>query len=293
MSRRIGSMQPHGRVRVGVIAAVAAATLVGGAMAAHPGFALAGSTPGGTTSPNSLSSVGAPAPGAVPGLSGVTSTGLRGATSTVATTGTAATSTSSSSTSAGSCPLAGQAADKAAVVGSTLAQVSPFASQQLLCVKMRTSTPEDLLLSVTTECSILTQVSTTGTASSSASGTIDVWVTVDGQVVPVDPSQPADKTKNGQVTFCNRDATQNFTDGDSSNSGSDTLTEYLKTKEANGFNWAKLDTGNGIHTIAVYATFIPGSSCTDAAPAANSTTTNCTGEIGNRTLTIEPTKFAQ
>ena len=281
MFRRTGPESQHGRVRVGLIAAFAASTLVGGAFLAHQGFALDGvSTPalGTGALTNGVSSVAAPSTSTVTGTAA----------------GTAKTSSSTSTTSStASCTSTGQAADKAFVSGSTLTAVSPFTNQQLLCVQMRTSTPEDLMLGVTTECSILTQVSTTGSSSSSASGTIDIWVTVDGHVVPVDTTQPANQTTNGQVTFCNRDATQNFTDGDATSSGQDTLTEYLKTKTANAFNWANLDTGNGIHTVQVWATFIPGSSCSDTTPAPSSTTANCTGEIGNRTLEIQPTKFAQ
>ena len=269
MTDRIGTPGQHGRVRIGAIAAFAATSLAAGALLAHQGFAIGGTTPsintGALTGPLSSAT----------GAAGSSSGSVAGASSSGTSSGTSS----------------GMPADKATVSGSQLAAVSPFSNLQLLSVSLRTSTPEDLLLSVTLECSILTQVSTTGTASSSASGTIDVWVTVDGNAVPVVPTDAHDQ-QHGQVTFCNRDATQNFTDGDANGSNQDTLTEYLKTKTANGFNWANLDTGNGIHTVAVWASFRPGSSCTDAAPAANSTTTNCTGEVGNRTLTIQPTKFA-
>ena len=273
---RNGNSGQNGRAHLGWVAAFGAASIVGSALLAHQGFALGAPSLTGTTVSTGVPSLTSPMTGS---STGSTTSGTRTSTS--------------AGTASGTCASTGSAADKATLSGSTLTQVSPFANQQILCTQMKTSTPEDLLISVTLECSILTQVSTTGTSTSSASGTIDVWVTVDGNVVPVDTTQPASLTTNGQVTFCNRDATQSFTDGDATQSGSDTLTEYLKTKQADGFDWAKLDTGNGEHTIAVFATFVPGSSCTDATPAPSSTTTNCTGEIGNRTVTIEPTKFAQ
>ena len=60
---------------------------------------------------------------------------------------------------------------------------------------------------------------------------------------------------------------------------SETISDYLNTREANGFNWASLDSGNGIHTITVKGEF-------------TKTATNGTASaiIGNRTLVVDPTK---
>lgn len=180
-------------------------------------------------------------------------------------------------------------ADKVTVAASNL-QAVPGADTTILTAQMRTSTPEDLILQLTLECSILTQVSTTGTATSSASGTILVWVDIDGHRVPVvslpseknaqKPPTPAD---NGQVTFCNRDAQQSVTDGDSTG-GSDTITEYLNTKEANGFNWAAYNVGNGIHTLTVHASL--------SAVSSNPPGSTASGYVGNRTLVVQPTSLA-
>jgi len=173
-------------------------------------------------------------------------------------------------------------ADKVTTTGSTLQSVPNASDTTLLSTRVKTSTPEDLLLQVTLECSILTSVTTTGTSTSSASGAVDVWVTVDGKRVPVDHTVST-STTNSTVTFCRRDATQTFTDGDSSETGSDTLTEYLNTKDANGFNWVNFDTGGAgqIHTVAVHATLT----------TSTSGTANATGYVGNRTLTVFPTKL--
>jgi len=187
---------------------------------------------------------------------------------------TSSTTTSSSSTSL--------PADKVTTSGSTLQTVPNGSDTTLLSTQVKTSTPEDLLLDVTLECSILTSVTTTGSSSSSASGTINVWVTVDGNRVPVDHTVATSPT-NSTVTFCRRDATQTFTDGDQGTTSGDTLTEYLNTKDANGFNWANFDTGGSgqIHTVAVHATLT----------TSTSGNANATGYVGNRTLTVFPTKL--
>src|SRR2546421_624197 len=79
----------------------------------------------------------------------------------------------------------------------------------------------------------------------------------------------------GKVVFCNRTyarTTSGFTE-------QETISDYLNTREANAFNWASLDSGNGIHTIAVKGEF-------------TKTATNGTASaiIGNRTLVVDPTK---
>lgn len=182
-------------------------------------------------------------------------------------------------------------ADKVTVAASNL-QVVPAGDTVILSAQMRTSTTADLILQLTLECSILTQVSTTGTATSSASGSIRSWVTIDNVPVPVVslPSQqnnqkPPTPADNGQVTFCNRDARQTVTDGDSPGVGSsDTITEYLQTKEANGFNWAAFNIGNGIHTLQVHASL--------AASSSNPPASAASGYVGNRTLVVQPTSLA-
>jgi len=176
----------------------------------------------------------------------------------------------------------GMPADKATATGSTVQVFAPNTDVTLLKAQLKTSTPEDLLLAVTLECSILTQVSTTGTATSSASGEVDVWVEVDGVNVPVD-RHAAD---GGRVTFCRRDATQTVTDGDQGSTSGDTITEYLNTKAAHGFNWAAYNVntfaGTNIHTVTVHATLTTSNTSNASAQAA----------VGNRSLVIEPTKLA-
>ena len=107
--------------------------------------------------------------------------------------------------------------------------------------------------------------------------------------------------------FCDRVNTQNFLDGDSTDvTAADQLTEYQRTKQTNGFNWAAFNVGSGTHTITVKATFCTYSAasttqpptCTTGASTAPSCTTpgdmtTCADAIiGDRTLIINPTSLA-
>src|SRR5207248_127733 len=141
--------------------------------------------------------------------------------------------------------------------GNNVDNVPSGSGTVVLEAHMKTSSTEDLVLQLTMECSIITQVTTTGTDSSTAFGQIRAWITIDGgtspttNVVPVS-TQPT--TDDGKVVFCNRAHTQTFTD---SGMPDDTLTTYLRTRDANAFNWVKLNAGGAgtIHDIKVWADF--------------------------------------
>jgi hypothetical protein len=166
-------------------------------------------------------------------------------------------------------------ADKVTVTGAKPDIVDAGSNVTLLGpVQMRTSTPEDLVFHVTAECSILNHITNTGNDASSSQGQVRVWVEVDGHPVGVVPGHQG-SSDDGKVVFCNRTyarTTSGFTE-------SETISDYLNTREANGFNWASLDTGNGIHTIVVKGEF--------TATATNGT---ASAIIGNRTLVVDPTK---
>lgn len=167
-------------------------------------------------------------------------------------------------------------ADKMTVTASNISVSSPGQNVKLMQAQMRTSTPEDLVLQVTAECSILTTVTTTGnTASSSASGSVEIWLEIDGVRVPVATGD------NGHVTFCNRDF-QRTTSGFVFDNNA-TIKDYEATKSANGFNWAAFNLGNGIHTITVKANLTQTASDNNTAQAV----------VGNRTLTVQPTATGQ
>ncbi|HZS14222.1 MAG TPA: hypothetical protein VFC09_06455 [Candidatus Dormibacteraeota bacterium] len=210
---------------------------------------------------------------------------------------------------------AGLPADKVTVAGSTTDVIGAGQTQTVLSAVMKTSAPEDLVLQLTSECSIVTQVFTSGTASATASGEVDMQVLIDGTPVPIvslpgqNAQKPPSSLDDGRIVFCDRVNTQSFTDEATSNAttGQDMLTEYERTKQTDAFNWAAFNVGAGTHTISVQATFCTFTSPDTTQPPACTTgqasPTSCTvpGDmstcadaiIGNRTFIIDPTSLAQ
>lgn len=189
-----------------------------------------------------------------------------------------------------------QPADKVAASGSTVEEVEPSGTT-LLSTTFRTSSPTDLMMHVTLECSIITEVLNQGGASVAesvghAEGRIRAWLEFDGEIVPInsmsDNPQPANPSSRGEdsdkVTFCNREHRQTLTDTEDGQDGTDTLRTYLRTKAANAFNWVYLNTGNGIHTVELKAEYDEPVEATEGSMAS--------GMVGNRTLIIEPTKMS-
>src|SRR4051812_18647450 len=209
----------------------------------------------------------------------------------------------------------GTPANKAVAAGSTVQDIQPSATgTQIMQATFKTSKPEDLLMSVSLECSIITTVVAPGssTANSSsageAAGTIKVWLTIENQgdassqrIVPItdvssppqDPSQQRPGTDADKVTFCDRDHKVSLKDTESLADGTDELSEYQFTKTANAFNWVRLNAGSGIHVVRTWAQFLP----SDPNDTVNKDATTTAGSesagfVGNRTLVIEPTKLA-
>lgn len=169
----------------------------------------------------------------------------------------------------------GLPADKVSASGSTTEVIGAGEVVTLLSEKIRTSSPADLILSATAECSITTEVTTVGNDSQSAFGQVRMWIEIDGEPVPV-AQNDADA---GRVVFCNRTyqrETSLFDDEDA------TIRTFLETRAANGFNWLRLNTGSGIHLVELKAEFTTQSTDSASALAA----------VGNRTLVVEPTKAA-
>jgi hypothetical protein len=193
----------------------------------------------------------------------------------------------------------GQPADKIAVSGSDVDQVgddTPIIEEQ-----MKVSSPADLILSVTAECSILTELVTNNDQpSSDAFGSVRLRVTIDGTEVPVAADESAaseddandDDNEVGEVTFCNRAYHRDVTDEEDPEDGIDQEHDYIDTRTANAFNWIALDTGtnyddpangNNILDIVVYA---------DYDTETSSDTNIAEAFVGSRTLVIEPGHFA-
>ena len=180
----------------------------------------------------------------------------------------------------------GQPANKVAAVGTQLEQFDD--ATPILTEQLRISSPADLILSLTAECSIITELTTGGEApdASEAAGSVTVWVTIDDTVVPISSTE----NDNGEVVLCNRTYGRSVedTEGDGDVDSED---DYIRTRQANAFNWLALDTGfaydspaNGQNILDVvvwadYETSEVGEAVADA-------------WVGARTLIIEPTHAA-
>ena len=186
-----------------------------------------------------------------------------------------------------------QPADKVVAAGSTIEVIGPNTETTILTSTLRTSKPTDLILAVSMECSIFTGLVTGpstdgGTDSATAAGHIRAWIEIDGQIVPVNSmSEPPQLTPTGgseddKVTFCNRTYSRTVTDSENLLDGQDIEDDYIATKNANAFNWLRLNLGSGVHEIVVKATLLQETAGDATAEAV----------IGNRSLIVEPAKLA-
>jgi len=164
-------------------------------------------------------------------------------------------------------------ADKIGVAGSAIQEVGP-GEKVLLTSTLRNSTPTDLMIQVTSECALWTNITS---PSSEAVASVTVWVTLDGVPVPVtsDPAQGG--PDDGKVVFCNRDFKILAL-----LSPQELIQLCLSSKSANAFNWVAMNVGNGIHTIEVRASLDQRVTGIGFAQAA----------VGKRTLIVEPAKLA-
>jgi hypothetical protein len=166
-------------------------------------------------------------------------------------------------------------ADKVSASGST-SQVFGTGVRLLMSERVKTAKPTDLILGVTAECAITTDVTTVGTDTQGAEGTVRVWITIDGQPVPVSTGD----TGGGRVVFCNRLYERSTQLG--SDDTQDSIRTFMRTRNANGFNWMALNVGSATHTIEVWAELTTDATARSSALAV----------VGNRTLIVEPVKSA-
>lgn len=146
---------------------------------------------------------------------------------------------------------------------------------------IKSSNPSDLILSVSLECALWTEVISSTiddhpegyTSFSRAEARVEVWVEIDGVPVTMGDSD-------GRVTFCDRVQEQEITDIDE-DTGNFTIRQRLETTQANAFNWAVTDVGSGLHHIVVKADI----------EADNTEGAYADGAVGFRTLIVEPTRF--
>jgi hypothetical protein len=189
-------------------------------------------------------------------------------------------------------------ANKAGAAGSDIDAIGE--DQVILSETMKVSSPEDLIIQVTAECSILTALTTNNdNPTSTAFGAVRLRVEVDGREVPVGLNESGaseddaadDDDEIGEVTFCNRAYSRTVTDGEDPADGIDEEDDYIRTRTANAFNWLALDTGvlyddpaNGnniltIELIADYDTDTAGEAIAEAF-------------VGSRTMIIEPSRVS-
>lgn len=176
-----------------------------------------------------------------------------------------------------------QPADKMAVSGSSLEVITApllagasVTTAEILHGQLKTSSPTDLVLSVSMECALWTDITTVGNDNSQAVARVKVWVEIDG--VPVKVSSD-DTTEPGKVVFCDRAyqrTTSSWNDEDAR------IDSYLRTRSAHDFQWIRLNLGSGLHQISVKGELQTSVTGTGMAQAA----------IGKRTLVVEPTKLA-
>lgn len=171
-----------------------------------------------------------------------------------------------------------QPADKMAASGSAVQFSKPGEVVTLLTGHMKTSSPEDAVITVSMECDILTSVTTVGNDDQSAFGQVLAWVEIDGHAVPVASDDNAADA--GQVVFCNR-AHQQTTSGFDVDKNA-TIKTFLQTRSANAFSWTALNLGSGDHTIEL-KTLLTQTATNNAVAQAL---------VGKRTLVVEPVKLA-
>jgi hypothetical protein len=179
-------------------------------------------------------------------------------------------------------------ANKVAAAGSEVEVMGPGEQIELLSERLKVSSPADLILQLTAECDILTDLTTGGNGaedSAGAFGQVRTWITIDGTVVPVSTD---DATDTGKVVLCNRAHNKSITDAEDDGDGTDEERDMTQTRQANGFNWLalnpgfeydSLDNGQNILDIVVWAEFTNEQSANALAEA----------RVGHRTLIAEPT----
>lgn len=184
---------------------------------------------------------------------------------------------------------ASNAANKTAAAASGFVYLgtadTPLSPTPILDTFIKTGGPQDIVIQLSLECSLLTDVFSTTlddhpegyTAIGRAEAHVVLWILLDGVPVTIGPDDP-----DGKVTFCDRVHQQELRDVDDS-TGNFTIRQFQQTMSANAFNWVALDLGSGVHHIQVLATI----------EAANTQGSFAQGAIAKRTLIVEPVHFAQ
>ena len=165
------------------------------------------------------------------------------------------------------------------VMTATASPVGPVSSGPIVLLQatLRNSSPTDLMIKVTGECALWTEIVS---PSSDAKASVKIWTEMDGTPVPVTTDANGDGVNDdpddGRVVFSNRDFQI------TSLLSVDILRLFIGTRSANAFNWITLNVGSGIHSIVVKAQLDVQVTGAGVAKAA----------VGKRTLIVEPAKLA-
>lgn len=220
-------------------------------------------------------------------------------------------------------------ADKVGVGASTLEIMSTQVGEgitdqpkvEILSGTMKVSSPTDLIITVSSECALWTNTTTQGDDDQESVARVEVWIELDGTVVPVSSGDTAANNSSlntdtqagkGHVVYCNRSQrmkTEFFNDGDTQDNQEEIIRLYNRTRSAHAFTWVALNAGkaydaaangNNIIEYKVYARLAAQVICDDEAatngcnvpdletpqnPAAKAA-------VGKRTVVIEPAKLA-
>ena len=198
-------------------------------------------------------------------------------------------------------------ANKTSSSGSDIDEVND--ATPILSETMRVSSPQDAIISVSAECSILTQLATNNNNPSSTShGAVRLWVTIDGRRVPVSTDDtavdgddevpdPNDTSDIGEITFCNRTYSRTVEDRETPPDGVDAERDFIRTRTANAFNWMAFNlgtqyddpnvpagAGNNIIHVQLWADYDE--------LATGHPLSLADGFVGSRTMIVEPTNVS-
>jgi len=174
--------------------------------------------------------------------------------------------------------LAQNVASQKAYFGHSTTQILGPSGDRILHGYIKTSSVGDLLIGVSMECALWTRTSTKATkggstATSSSRAAVNVTVKVDGnEAIP------------GQVVYCDREQIVSLTFSSLTVDVTDSITLdlFLKTKNANHFNFYSPNLGTGVHYVEVFADSIMNSDATDPLISADTRAV-----VGKRTLVVE------
>ena len=146
---------------------------------------------------------------------------------------------------------------------------------------MKTSSPTDLVIGFSAECSLVTDLKAGLNDTSEAFAQVKVYVLLDGTAVPVSSDDTG--ADSGKVVYCERTfKVKTYFAPGACITDALCIELFLKTRDANHFNWITLNVGSGEHTIEVRGLLTVTASGGGSAQAL----------VGKRTLIVSPEKLA-